>query len=935
MGKSAKLFNTFSETLQKNFLLFFLVLFCLGIVVIKVSSSYILENHSSKEVLEEMDFIASEQVGMINRAMDRNFIPLLFISDYLSKNGGFENNVGSDFLKAMIEGNQWSALRFADLNGNSINQSGEDRGNVSDMPFFYEIVRNGKPQMLRMRWDSYIRHDIYLFYAIPYKENNVLKGVIFAIKQLDNLEYLFHHSLADEPLRIMIVNSQLEVLATNAAARDYLGSEYFRGVHLPDIMKEPIDWEYLAESIKDNQNIQYQYKNINKQLVVQHSIGINDWHLIVSGDREALIKTYSAGQHETSFLIILVAVVIWAVFVYFALTIILSIYRRRLGIENIRFEQERNAILMDKLNCDFFDYNIETDELKIRGQVYTKETMPQLADTLFAGFDEKMFQDALEKVKASGTTYTFDSGSKGDNIWHRIILTPFKDKEGKVTYVFGSILDRTREHNALMRSAEMTSVIDAFAQDFECLYVVDLTTNAFKTINSSGEFGEIGIATIGDDFFDVNNYDYRTHIYLDDYEYVCSMVNKAKIIEALKKDKNYIFNYRVVHNNQPIYYQFRGMLNANDSNILYVGIRNIDASIRHEADMLQKEKAYRNAITSSCVLYGNVNLSKDTLIDFFSTVNSAVPKEVEIPLAKPYSYSQFLKWCVDGHILSAKDKFMESCDSSYLISAFNSGMPYMEFVCRAKFSGGEERTLRVVFFINRNTGSGNIMALCIVYDITELSKKNQQVEDLMEQLKEARVKNSMSQMQPHFLYNALGSIREIILEDPQYASDLVYDFTQHLRACIKSMSNNDLIPFEQEITNINAYVNIEKMRFGDKLKVVYETEKKDFKVVPLGIQPLVENSIRHGIYRRGKAGGTVTIKSFGDGKGNIVIQVIDDGVGFDYEQVKRDVESGKRDSTGMKNLVFRFEKMMGAHVDVQSTIGVGTTITITFPENKI
>lgn len=935
MGKSTKLFNTFSEILQKYFLLFFLVLFCAGILVIKVSSDIILQSHNSKKVLEEMDFIASEQVTVINRNFDRNFIPLLFISDYLSKNGGFENNVGSDFIKAMIEGNEWSALRFADLDGNSINQDGKDRGNVSEMPFFYEIAKNGKPQMLRMRWDSFISQDIYLFYAVAYKEEGVLKGVLYAVKQLNNLEFMLHTSLSNDPLRIMIINSNLEVLATNAPARNYLGPDYFRGIRLPDLLADGVDWNKLSAGMQDYHNIKIQYKHLDKQLVVQHPIGINDWYLVVAGDQETLVKTYATGQRKTSFLINLFIMASWGLFVYLILGIILNVYRRRLGIENIRFEQERNAILMDKLNCDFFDYNIETDELKIRGKVYTKETMPQLADTLFAGFDEKVFQDALEKVKASGTTYTFDSGSKGNNIWHRIILTPFKDKEGKVTYVFGSILDRTREHNALLRSAEMTSVIDAFAQDFECLYVVDLTTNAFKTINSSGEFGEIGIATVGDDFFDVNNYDYRTHIYLDDYEYVCSMVNKEKIINALKKDRNYIFNYRVVHNKQPIYYQFRGMLNTNDPNILYVGIRNIDTSIRHEADMLQKEKAYRNAITSSCVLYGNVNLSKNTLIDFFSTVDSTVPKEVEIPLAKPYSYSQFLKWCVDGHILSAKDKFMESCDSSYLISAFNSGMPYMEFVCRAKFSGGEERNLRVVFFINRNTGSGNIMALCIVYDITELSRKNQQVEDLMEQLKEARVKNSMSQMQPHFLYNALGSIREIILEDPQYASDLVYDFTQHLRACIKSMSNNDLIPFEQEIANINAYVNIEKMRFGDKLKIVYETEKKDFKVVPLGIQPLVENSIRHGIYRRGKAGGTVLIKSYGDSKGNIVIQVIDDGVGFDYEQVKKDVESGKRDSTGMKNLVFRFEKMMGAHVDVQSTIGVGTTITITFPENKI
>lgn len=934
MGKTTRLFDKFSQNLQKHFFLFFAILLCVGIFVIKVSSDVIFENHNSSKVLEEMDFIANEEVVMINRAMDRNFIPLSFIADYLSSHGGFKNNLNSDFLRAMIDSNQWTALRYADLNGNSINYKGEERGNVSDMPFFYEITINRKPQMLRMRWDSYISHDIYLFYAIPYYENYIMKGVLFAIKQVENLEFLFHHNLASEPLRIMIVNSQLEVLATNIASRMYLGKDYSRGANLPDILKDKfIDWGYLSNSINEGQNIHYQYKNVDKQLVVQHSVGVNDWHLIVSGDRESLIKAYAIGQKDTRFLIVLFVLLSWAIFVYFSMIIIINIYRRRQGIEEIRFEQERNANLLDKLNCDFFDYNTETDELKIRNNIYTRSNLNQLADTLFAGFDEKKFLEALEKVKASGTVYTFDVGSKGDNIWHRIVLSPFKDNEGKVSYVFGSILDRTREHNAILKSAEMSNVITAFAQDFECLYIVNLTTNAFRAVNASGEFGEIGVSTKGDNFFDVNNYDYNTFIYIDDREYVKTMVNKEKIQEALKHSKNYIFNYRVVHNNQPIYYQFRGILNDKDSNILYVGIRNIDASIRREADLLQKERSYRNAITSSCLLYGNINLSKDILNDCFSAVNSVIPKEVEIPLEKPCSYSKFLEWCADTKLLSSKDSFFNTCNSSYLISAFNSGMPYTEFQCHAKFAENDDRLLRVVFFVNRNTSTGHIMALFVAYDITEMSRKNKEVENLQEALKESRIKNSMSQMQPHFLYNALGSIREIILDDPQYASDLVYDFTTHLRACIKAMSNSDLIPFEQELTNINAYVNIEKMRFGDRLKIVYDIQKSDFKIVPLGIQPLVENSIRHGVYKRGKAGGTVTVRSYGDDKGNVVVQVADDGVGFDFEQVKAEIASGKRDSTGMLNLIFRFEKMMGAKVDVQSTVGVGTTVTVTFRAN--
>ena len=214
-----------------------------------------------------------------------------------------------------------------------------------------------------------------------------------------------------------------------------------------------------------------------------------------------------------------------------------------------------------------------------------------------------------------------------------------------------------------------------------------------------------------------------------------------------------------------------------------------------------------------------------------------------------------------------------------------------------------------------------------VYDITN---KTDEIRKLAEELQESRIKNSMSQMQPHFLYNALASIREIILEDPNYAADLILDFTTHLRACIKAMSSNDLIPFSRELDNIKAYVNIEKMRFGEKLKVEYESGCEDFMIVPLSIQPLVENAIRHGVYQRGAKGGTVKI-STSKGDGHFLVCVKDDGVGFDYGKINAEIESGQRDSTGLSSLIFRLERMLGAAVTVSSKEGIGTEVTVKIP----
>jgi PAS domain-containing protein len=230
----------------------------------------------------------------------------------------------------------------------------------------------------------------------------------------------------------------------------------------------------------------------------------------------------------------------------------------------------------------------------------------------------------------------------------------------------------------------------------------------------------------------------------------------------------------------------------------------------------------------------------------------------------------------------------------------------------------------------KQSSSGIMYGYSIVTDRCTFVQMQQELSDVKHQLEQSRIKNANSQMQPHFLYNALSSIREIVLEDPEYASDLIYDFTTHLRACIRSMSGDSMVSFAQELENIKAYVNIEKMRFGDRLRVMYDCQETGFDIVPLSIQPLVENAIRHGIYERGAVGGAVTVSS-ARSDNCFVVCIEDDGVGFDFDAVMAEVRSGKRDSNGLYNLIFRFEKLMNAQVVVESKMGTGTKITISIP----
>lgn len=271
------------------------------------------------------------------------------------------------------------------------------------------------------------------------------------------------------------------------------------------------------------------------------------------------------------------------------------------------------------------------------------------------------------------------------------------------------------------------------------------------------------------------------------------------------------------------------------------------------------------------------------------------------------------------------DTFVETA-----IESGKSGTCEYRMICKDGTSLMVSDTLEV-----KESFDGTRYGYGVVIDISKYREAQERTEKKLEkleiQLNESRIKISIGQMQPHFLYNALASIREVVLENPEYAADLIFDFTTHLRACIKSMASEEMISFSQEIENIKAYVNIEKMRFGDKMKVQYDIQECDFQIVPLSIQPLVENAIRHGLYERGNQWrGIVNICSYRQ-EDEIIIMIEDNGVGFDVEKIAKEIKCHERDSTGLQNLIFRFENLMKATVNIESVIGTGTKVTVKIP----
>ena len=182
----------------------------------------------------------------------------------------------------------------------------------------------------------------------------------------------------------------------------------------------------------------------------------------------------------------------------------------------------------------------------------------------------------------------------------------------------------------------------------------------------------------------------------------------------------------------------------------------------------------------------------------------------------------------------------------------------------------------------------------------------------------------VSQIQPHFVYNTLSSISTLIEIDPNKAQKALDEFTDYLRMNFSTLTETKPVSFEDELKHIKTYIDLEKMRFNDRLNVVYDIGVSKFDVPPLSIQPLVENAIKHGILKKIE-GGTVTLRTFED-EDSYNVAVIDNGVGFNMEDL--DFESNKH--IGLKNVRHRINTMSNGEIRIESTPNVGTTIVVRF-----
>jgi len=228
--------------------------------------------------------------------------------------------------------------------------------------------------------------------------------------------------------------------------------------------------------------------------------------------------------------------------------------------------------------------------------------------------------------------------------------------------------------------------------------------------------------------------------------------------------------------------------------------------------------------------------------------------------------------------------------------------------------------------------AATVATIAIPIKIWNNARIEMKLEEQEKLLLEARMDALQSQINPHFLFNTLNSISSLVRFDPDRARELILKLSKILRRLLGK--HDEFVQFRDEIEFVDDYLEIEVARFGrDKLRVYKHLDPNtlDVAVPSILLQPLVENSIKHGLSPK-VDGGSITIRSRLQ-EGKLIIQVEDDGVGMSAPPAVAAQTMASGRGIGMMNVAERLHVLFGdeGKMIVQSRDGHGTLVMLEVP----
>jgi len=212
------------------------------------------------------------------------------------------------------------------------------------------------------------------------------------------------------------------------------------------------------------------------------------------------------------------------------------------------------------------------------------------------------------------------------------------------------------------------------------------------------------------------------------------------------------------------------------------------------------------------------------------------------------------------------------------------------------------------------------VTLCFLFIVQD------QVEKHMQQ-REENLRNQLNikvlQMRPHFIYNILMSIYYLCEQDPKKAQQVTLDFSSYLRKNFTAVAKDEAVPFSEELEHARAYLAVEQVRFEDKIQVNYDISCIEFRIPPLTLQPIVENSVKYGVGTR-QDPLKIDISTFKDNK-LCIVRVDDNGPGYNGPE-------NDEPHVALENIRERLRLMCRGQLKMQLREGGGTRVDIIIPQ---
>lgn len=243
------------------------------------------------------------------------------------------------------------------------------------------------------------------------------------------------------------------------------------------------------------------------------------------------------------------------------------------------------------------------------------------------------------------------------------------------------------------------------------------------------------------------------------------------------------------------------------------------------------------------------------------------------------------------------------------------------------------------FFLPSALVTGLAMAV-IALMVRSVQAKEAQSEAAAAQLArtQAELRALRAQINPHFLFNALNTIRYFVRTEPEAARHLLLDLSQVFQ---RALHAGDFVPLRDELAYVEAYLALEQARLGERLRVAWDLpgeEWLDHPVPTLTLQPIVENAVVHAVSRRTQGGEvSIGVRRAGD---DLLLQVQDDGPGIPpqrlAEVLDRAHENHERNAIGLRNVDGRLRALYGEPygLGIESSPGKGTRVRIRIPFNS-